>query len=634
VTFTTLAARVAAALATTFCILWNADVPSWFGVAYLTEQYLALILGLSLCALFLSTRITGTKSDKAPWWDILLAAAALVGCLYLVFQFPRALDQLAFRPLYLVSLGGMLVVLVLEGVRRETGWVLYGIVWLFILYALVGHLVPGEFTGRKISIEMLAQYLGIDPSAGFGVPMRVGASIVVLFVFFGNLLFKAGGGEFFTDLAFALTGRTRGGPAKIAIVGSALFGSISGSAVSNVVTTGTITIPMMQRAGYTSVAAGAIEAVASTGGQLMPPVMGAAAFLMAEFLEVNYTEIMVAALLPSLLYYLSVFVQADLIAARDNIRNAEGELPRVTTVLRDGWHFLLPFVVLIGALVFADSEPERAALYSAATIFLVGMVRSYKNQRLTPGSLVVALWETGFATMGLIAIVASAGYVIGVLNLSGLGFALTLAILKAAGHNLFLMLLVAAAVSIVLGMGMPTTGVYLLLAALIAPALVQAGVERMAAHMFIFYFGMMSMITPPIALAAFAAASLTGASAMSTGFTAMRFGWVAYVVPFLFIYEPELLMRNGWSAIASSGIRAIICTVIISVALIGHLRIRLRLPERSLALLGGIALFASFITRDYVTLYSVVGLTLTAIPVVTQFGPPVMARLRQGQAAI
>ncbi|MCF8475590.1 MAG: TRAP transporter fused permease subunit [Pseudolabrys sp.] len=628
------AARIAAALATVTCILWNAQAPAWFGVAYLTEQFLALILGLSLCALFLSARVSGQRDDTAPWWDILLACLALAACLYLVFWFPYVLDQLAYRSIYLVVLGGALVILVLEGVRRETGWMLYGIVWLFILYALVGHLVPGELTGRDISVEMLAQYLGLDPSAGFGVPMRVGASIVVLFVFFGTLLFKAGGGEFFTDLAFALTGRTRGGPAKIAIVGSALFGSISGSAVSNVVTTGTITIPMMQRSGYTSAQAGGIEAVASTGGQLMPPVMGAAAFLMAEFLEVSYPEIMAAALLPALLYYLSVFVQADLIAARDNIRNVDGELPRVSTVLRDGWHLIVPFVVLIGAFVFANIEPERAALYSAVTIIVAGSLRSYKNYRLTVRSLFDSLWQTGFATMGLIAIVASAGYVIGVLNLSGLGFGLTLVIVKAAGHNLVLMLFIAAAVCIVLGMGMPTTGVYLLLAAMIAPALIEAGVGRMAAHMFIFYFGMMSMITPPIALAAFAAASITGTSAMATGFMAMRFGWVAYVIPFLFIYEPEILMDGSWLAIASSTFRAAACTVIISVALIGYLRTRLRLFERVFAVLGGIVLFASFITHEYVVLLSAVGLALTAVPVITQFAAPVLAKSRQRQAAL
>jgi TRAP transporter 4TM/12TM fusion protein len=343
---------------------------------------------------------------------------------------------------------------------------------------------------------------------------------------------------------------------------------------------------------------------------------------------------MAAALWPALLYYVSVFVQADLIAARDNIRNLDGDLPKVSTVLRDGWHLIVPFVVLIGAFVFADIEPERAALYSAATIFVVGSLRSYKNCRLTPHSLVEALWETGFATMGLIAIVASAGYVIGVLNLSGLGFALTLAIVKTAGQNLFLILFIAAAVSIVLGMGMPTTGVYLLLAAMIAPALVEAGVERMAAHMFIFYFGMMSMITPPIALAAFAAASITGTSAMATGFTAMRFGWVAYVIPFLFIYEPEILMEGSWLAIASSSVRAVTCTVIISVAFIGYLRTQLRLFERALAALGGVVLFASFITHDHVFLFSAVGLALTAVPVITQFAAPALAKSRRRQAAL
>jgi len=624
--WTMIAARILAAGATVSCLLWNANTPALLGLAFFTEQFLALVLGCSLGALYLSTRASGVRGGAAPWWDIALAAISFSACLYLVVGFPAALDQLAFRPPHLVLLGGLLVLLVLEGVRRETGWVLFIIVWAFIAYALMGHLVPGELMGRKLALPQLAQYLGIDPSAGFGGSMRVGASVVILFVFFGNLLFKAGGGEFFTDIALALTGRTRGGAAKIAVVGSALFGSISGSAVSNVVTTGTVTIPMMRRVGYNAETAGAIEAVASTGGQLMPPIMGAAAFLMAEFLEVNYSQIMIAALLPSALYYISAFVQADLVAARDNIRNVDGVLPLVRNVLRDGWHLVLPFVVLIGAFVWANMEAERAAILSAATVCIAGIARGYKGYRLTPRILVRALSDTGFATMGLIAIVAAAGYVIGVLNLSGLGFGLTLYIVNLAGGNLLLMLAIGAVVCIVLGMGMPTTGVYLLLAALIAPALVEAGIERMSAHMFIFYFGMMSMLTPPIALAAFAACSVSGGKPMATGFIAMRFGWVAYVVPFLFVYEPALLMQGPALDIVWAGLRALVCTALMPIAFVGFMAARLNAGARLFALGAGMLLLASFIIKDNSLQLAIAGLALTAALAGAQaFAPRLLA---------
>lgn len=614
-----IAARTAAALMTVSCILWNADAPAWFGTAYLTEQYLALILGLSIFGVYMTRRLNGNRDNYPPIWDIALAAAGLAACLWLMVYFGPVIDQLADRPMYMILLGGLLIGLVLEGVRRDTGWILFFIVSIFIVYTKIGHLIPGDFEGSKIPLDRLVVYLGIDPSAGFGISMRVGASVVILFVFFGNLLFKAGGGEFFTDLALALTGRTRGGAAKISVIGSALFGSISGSAVSNVVTTGTITIPMMRRAGYTAVEAGAMEAVASTGGQLMPPIMGAAAFLMAEFLEIAYVTIMAAALVPSLLYYLSAFVQADLIAARDNIRFVDAKMPTLGRVMAEGWHFVVPFVVLIIAFVWLSAEAERAALYSALSILIVGALRSYKGYRLNPRILLACLWDTGFATMGLMLIVACAGYVIGSLNISGLGFALTFFIVKSAGESLFFILFISAIICIILGMGMPTTGVYLLLAALVAPALVEAGVEKLAAHMFIFYFGMMSMITPPIALCAFAATSISGASPMATGFMAMRIGWIAYVVPFLFVYEPEIILQGTWGGILWSGLRAAVCTYIVSVALIGYLALPLSWLGRGAALAAGGLLIASFILDEHDIMLTIGALVAIAIMVATQW---------------
>jgi TRAP transporter 4TM/12TM fusion protein len=412
---------------------------------------------------------------------------------------------------------------------------------------------------------------------------------VLIFIMMGQVLFNTGGGEFFTDIASATMGRRRGGAAKVSVVASALFGSISGSAISNVTTTGVVTIPMMKKSGYSDVDAGAIEANASTGGQFMPPIMGAAAFLMAEFLEMDYAEIVVAALIPALLYYFAIFVQVDLVAARERISFLAEQLPRAGAVLRDGWHFIVPFAVLIYALYGLNAQAEIAALYAVATMVVLGALRSYKGRRMDLRQFGASFWDAGIATTELVMIVAAAGFVIGILNKSGGGFALTLALVQLGGGNLYVLLLIAGLICIVLGMGMPTTGVYVLLAALVAPSLVEAGVDKLAAHMFILYFGMMSMITPPIALAAFAASSISRADPMKTGFAAMRMGWVAYVIPFMFVLSPTLIMLGAPWAIALNVATATVGVFAGSVVVVGYFTRPLSLMPRILLGIGALA---------------------------------------------
>jgi TRAP transporter 4TM/12TM fusion protein len=610
-------ARLAAGLACAVCILWNADMPGWFGVAFLKEQFLAIILGLSLCATYLTTRWTGEESERTPWYDLAVALAALVVLGYTAANYQGLVEQIGERPLILTVIGGFIVVAVLEGLRRLTGWLLFAIICLFVVYALLGHKVPGQLVGRKVELTHLLQYIGFDPSAVFGTPLSVGATIVILFVFMGKLLFKAGGGTFFTDLALAATGRMRGGSAKISVIASALFGSISGSAVSNVATTGVITIPLMRRGGYSAVNAGAIEAIASTGGQLMPPIMGAAAFLIAEFLEVPYVDVMLAALIPAALYYISTLIQVDLIAARDDISMVDEDLPKAADVLKGGWQFSIPLIVLLISLFWGNAEPERAALYATASIVVLGVVMPYGTERLSLRTIVETFWETGLATMELILIVAAAGFVIGILNITGLGFALTLFLVTTAGNSLIVILLVAAGICIILGMGMPTSGVYVLLAALVGPALIEAGAQPLGAHLFILYFGMMSMITPPIALAAFAAAALTKAGAMETGFAAMRLGWVAYVVPFLFIFAPTILLDGAPLEIAWDSIKALIGIYLVSVAIVGYFRERIGTAVRAGFAVAGLATIASLGTLPYAKLFGpaaiIAGVGLAAI---------------------
>ncbi|SFI14486.1 TRAP transporter permease [Albimonas pacifica] len=560
-----------AAMATLMCvanIAWNLEAPTRLGVAILTQQYMAFQLALALAMAFLLYGPKGEAKTRVGWIDGALALAAFAVLIYAAADFKWLLKEQFYRPWQITVIGAVVTVAVMEGVRRRAGWMLFGIVAAFLVYALFADLVPGRLAGKEMSPQRLVEYVGFDPNAVFSTPLAVGTIVVLLFVFFGQLLFAAGGGAFFTDLAMAATGRSRGGPAKIAVMGSALFGSISGSAVSNVVTTGIVTIPLMQRAGYRDKDAGAIEAVASTGGQLTPPIMGAAAFLMAEFLEVNYLAVAAAALLPAILYYVSVFVQVDLIAGRDGIQGGGVEGRSARQVLADGWHFAIPFGLLLVALFWWRMDPEDSALLSSVAIVAVGFLRGYRGERLTLPALGRVFVDTGVQMVNLILVVAAAGFVIGVLNVTGLGFALTLALVDAVGSNVILLLGISAIICIVLGMGMPTSGVYVLLAALVAPSLVEAGVTPIAAHLFILYFGMMSMITPPVALAAFAAATITKADPLATGVAAMRIGWASFILPFVFVASPALLMEGTWTesllvfCLAAAGILAVTAAVV------------------------------------------------------------------------
>jgi TRAP transporter 4TM/12TM fusion protein len=579
-----------AASMTVIAILWNIDFFEWLGFAIVPESYYAVIMGFALPVVFMTIRINRAENGRMPWYDGLLVLLSMGVMFYVGSDFLNLKDrEYSESTDKVIILGAIMTLLIIDGLRRSGGYVILGVVGVFLIYAPLGHLVPGPLVGLKVEMWKLAVNIGFNPNALFGVPLKVGSTIVIMFILMGQILFKAGGGQFFTDLAMASMGRRRGGAAKISVMASALFGTISGTAVSNVVTTGIITIPLMRSAGYKATHAGAIEAIASTGGQFMPPIMGAAAFLMAEFLEIDYAEIVIAALIPSLLYYFAVFIQVDLIAARDNISVVDLELPKIGQVFKEGWHFIIPFVVLIYGLFWMNMPPAKAAIYSALTILILGMFRDYKGSRLRFSELYEVFVATAKVVIELLMIVSAAGFVIGILNLSGLGFALTLALVDLAGGNLWVLLIIGAFVCILLGMGMPTTVIYILLAALVAPAIVEAGVAEIPAHMFILYFGMMSMITPPIALAAFAAATLTKADPMATGFVAMRFGWVAYVVPFLFVLSPTLLLIGDPWPVALNVSTATVGVYLVSVAVIGYFNRPLNWTYRSILILAGIA---------------------------------------------
>ncbi|NQU70984.1 MAG: TRAP transporter fused permease subunit, partial [Rhodospirillales bacterium] len=357
--------------------------------------------------------------------------------------------------------------------------------------------------------------------------------------------------------------------------------------------------------------AGAIEAVASTGGQLMPPIMGAAAFLMAEFLQIEYSEVVLAALIPSILYYVALFVQADLEAVRSNLaRVPEDQIPAPGPVLKSGWYFPIPFAALIIALFIFNYSPEASALYSAVIIVVLGMILGYRGKRIGLPDIFDAIRQTGITVIDIVMIGGAVGIVIGVLNISGLGFGLTLFLVEIAGGNMLTLLVVSAIVCIILGMGMPTVGVYVLLATLVAPALIEVGVHEIAAHMFIMYFGMMSMITPPVAIGAFAAATLTGADPMRTGFAAMRFGWLAFVIPFMFVGSQTLLMVGDPVMIAIDFVGAVIGAWFVSVAMMGHFKTRLGPVGRLLFAVSGIGLLTPLDAVPGADMANLVGLAI------------------------
>lgn len=575
---------------TVLAILWAIDVPYYLRVAIFREQFMIAVLACGLVIVLVTIRADKTTGGRVPWYDACAAAIGFLTLAWMGWQFPRLTqDVVGYRGTEAIVIGVIIVPLVLEGLRRATGYTLFWVVMVFIVYSFVADKIPGKLQGTPIDLDDFFIYLAFDPTAIFGSPMVVGTTVVIAFIFFGQLLVKAGGGEFFTDIAMSTMGRSRGGAAKIAVVGSCLFGMISGSAVSNVASVGVVTIPLMRRSGYTPVQAAAIESVSSTGGQFMPPVMGAAAFLMAEFLEIPYRDVAIAAAIPALLYYFAVFVEVDLIAGRDSIKTIEGTLPRARDVLKEGWHFIVPFGVLLVAMFQYMIEAQLAAIYSCVAIAAFSSVRGYKGRRITVRSIYESMAETGGIMVELLMILGGAGIVIGILNYTTLGFAFTLVLTNFGGGSLMLLLIVAAIASIILGMGMPTSGIYVLLAPLVAPALVQTGVVPIGAHLFILYFGMMSMLTPPVALCAYAAATIARTDGMTVGFTAMRFAWPAYIVPFLFAVAPTLLLQGPLYAIVIDTVTAFIGVFLVSIGMVGYFTRRMGAIMRIVIAAAGFA---------------------------------------------
>jgi TRAP transporter 4TM/12TM fusion protein len=566
------------------------DVFLYFGKSVWVEQYLAVFLGIIMTLVPLLVPATKTSPrDRVPWFDVALSIIGFIIGFYVVIFYPAIVTTSGLTPLDRTILGATAILFILECCRRLLGWALVVIVALFILYAHFSYLMPGPLYGSGVPWVRLANYLYLDPGALFGLPVRITGTIVLAFIFFGRMFFSAGGGKFLSDGAISLMGRFRGGAAKSAVVASSAFGTISGSAVANVVTTGFFTIPLMKRFGYSPHFAAAVEATASTGGQIMPPVMGVTAFLMAELLGIPYAKVALAALMPALIYYFGVFMQVDLEAGKRGLSGLPSEtLPTLKKVMHEGWIFLIPVAVLIYTLFVLFFDPDIAGLYSLVSVFIVSMFK--KASRLNLKKILDVLESTGEALIELGIIVGAAGLIVGVMAVSGLGFSFSLAITKLAGGNFFLLLVLAAVGAIILGMGMPVLAAYVLVVLLVAPALTQIGMAPLAAHMFVFYFAVLSFLTPPICLSVYAASSIASAKPMPTALHAVRLGIAAYIVPFVFAFSPSLLLIGSPAKVVTAIILAMLGILVLSTGLEGYLLRDLRWFERILAVASGFGL--------------------------------------------
>jgi TRAP transporter 4TM/12TM fusion protein len=508
----------------------------------------------------------------------LLAAAALIPGPYLAQNFVSIISSGGLAAPVDEALFVVVLAVLFALVWLQLGWALVILAAAALLYAVFGDLIPGRYGHGGYDLGRLTSSLLLSTEGIYGIPMGVAVDYIFLFALFGTFLVKTGTGEVFVDLARAITGRTQGGPAVSAVISSALFGTINGSAVANVVTTGTFTIPLMKRVGFSAVTAGAVEAAASSAGQIIPPIMGAAAFLMAEIIGVPYAQIALAAALPASLYVLALLIAVRLEAGRLGLAREEDiGLRSLAPILWRRGYLLLPLIILI-VLLAEGFTPMRSAVISLAAALL--LTPWSRETRIGPLGLVAVCVESLIATAPIVAAIASAGIVIGVLGLTGLGLMLSGMVLQLGGSNLWAVLSLTALVSFVLGMGLPTSAAYLLLAVLVAPALVKLGMPEISAHMFIFYYGLLSAITPPVALAAYAAAGISGADSNATAIEAVRLGFVKLLVPFLFVTMPGLLMIGDLGTITVTAAIAAIGIAGLAVAFSGWLARPLSAVER------------------------------------------------------
>ncbi|WP_314799376.1 TRAP transporter permease [uncultured Selenomonas sp.] len=603
--------KIIAAIAITFSVfqLYTAI----FGVldAQL-QRAIHLGFGLALAYLLYPFRRAWTRDHYFHPIDIVFAVLGAATPAYLVIQYRELITRAGTVSPVDTVVGGLGILLVIEATRRVVGLPMVTVVLAFIAYAFLGPYMPGVLAHRGLTPEQLIGHLYFTTEGIFGIPLGVSSTFIFLFILFGAYLESTGLGKFFIDLANAVAGWASGGPAKVAVLSSGLMGTVSGSSVANVVGTGSLTIPMMKKLGYNANFAGAVEAAASTGGQLMPPVMGAAAFLMAEFVGVPYIDVVKAAAIPALLYFTGVWLGVHFEAKRKKLKGIpRAELPNPLTLLKERGHLAIPLVVIVYLLV-AGYTPMRAALVAIFLSIICAMLR--KSTRMKPIEIVYGLERGAKGVLGVLVACASAGIIIGVVTKTGVGLRLASGLIDLAGGMLLPAMFFTMITAIVLGMGVPTTANYVITSTIAAPALEQMGVPVLAAHMFVFYFGIIADVTPPVALAAYAGAGISGGNALKTGVHASKLAIAAFIIPYVFVLSPVLLMVDATPlALVSVTLSALLGMIAISSALCGFLADHCRPYERILLIIAGLLMIKPGGITD------LVGLVLFVVILVMQY---------------
>ncbi|MFZ5647591.1 MAG: TRAP transporter permease [Bacillota bacterium] len=607
--YTGIMARVVAAIAISFSVfqIYTAK----FGVmdAHL-QRAVHLSFAMALVYLLYPAR-RGWDRKSLHWFDAVLAVVASAAPLYIVVFYQELVLRAGAINTQDLVIGTLGVLLVLEAARRVVGWPIVIVASIFLVYAFTGPVIPGNLAHQGVDLEHLVGHLFFTTEGIFGIPLGVSSTFIFLFILFGAYLEKTGLGAFFIDLAKAVAGWASGGPAKVAVLSSGLMGTVSGSSVANVAGTGSFTIPMMKKLGYKPEFAGAVEAAASTGGQLMPPIMGAAAFLMAEFIGVPYIVVVKAAVIPALLYFTGIWIGVHLEAKKQGLRGIPlSELPKIGRLVLDKGHLAIPLVAVVYLLV-SGYTPMKAALWA---IFLtIGASLLRRSTRISAGDVVDGLERGARGALGVIIACATAGIIIGVVTKTGVGLKLASVLIDLARGYLLPTLFFTMITSILLGMGVPTTANYVITSTITAPAVIQMGVPIMAAHMFAFYFGIIADVTPPVALAAFAGSGIARGNPLMTGVNASKLAIAAFIVPYIFVLSPSLLMINA----TATGVLVMLITSVtgmigIGAAVSGYLITRTVWFERIIFFAGGILLIDPNMVTD------LAGLGLLAVAYISQ----------------
>ena len=576
-----------------FPIIYVSDVLGYLDIWVMRQRFLAIMLILFTGICFIRYPISKKiKKTGMPWYDTIFLIAAIIGPLYYAVFYPSQqarMDSSLFKPYELV-LTIVSILVILEAGRRALGLTMPAVALFFFIHGVYCDHFPGFLQGRGYDLARVTTQAYLANFGVLGFALNVASTIVILFILFGTLLQKTGGGAFISDVALSLVGSIRGGAAKAAVLASAAFGSISGMTTANIATTGTFTIPLMKKIGYRPAFAAAVEAVASNGGQIIPPVMGAVAFIMADLMDINYYEIVFAAIIPAFLKFVCVFTMVDGEAVRHNLHGLpRSDLPSLKNTFRQGWEFLIPIIAIIIFIGVFFHSPQMAALESLGVIAIVVLFRKQSRKSiLSLHNLIAVLRDAGIASIIPGVACACAGIIIGSLGLTGVGLRLSSVILDFAGGNLFLLLVLAAMASYLLGMGVGSIASYLMVAVLIAPALIQLGVPEMAAHFFVFYMSIAAFITPPVAIGVFVAAGIAGSSPWESAWIAVRLAILGYIVPFIFVYQPALLMQGPWLQIVTSTIFAFAGAVVLAWGVSGSISKSLNVWQRLMLCAAGL----------------------------------------------